>query len=110
MVLNISFKHMDASDALKAYTQEKSERLAKYFRGKINVTWNFTLEKQNRVAHCHLVGNNMDYFGEATTEDFYASVDLTIEKIKKQLRKHKEIVKDHLHRNGHRTPAGSAVS
>ena len=108
MVLNISFKHMDSSDALKAYTQEKSERLMKYFDGRITVDWNFSIEKQSRVAHCHLVGNNMDYFGEASTEDLYASVDVVIEKIEKQLRKHKEIVRDHLHKNGHRTPAGSA--
>ena len=102
MTLNISFKHMDASDALKAYTKEKTDKLEKYFRGRIAVTWNFTIEKQNRVAHCHLVGNNMDYFGEAATEDFYASVDMAVEKIEKQLRKHKEIVKDHLHKHASR--------
>jgi putative sigma-54 modulation protein len=102
MTLNVSFKHMDSSNALRTYASEKSERLAKYFRGKITVSWNFTIEKQYRVAHCHLVGNNMDYFAEAATEDFYASIDETIEKIERQLKKHKEIVKDHLHRNGRR--------
>lgn len=105
MVLNMSFKHMDPSDAIRAYTTEKSERLKKYFNGKINVTWNFSVEKLNQIAHCHLVGNNMDYFGEASTEELRASIDLALEKIEKQLRKHKEIVKDHLHRNGHRQPA-----
>ena len=44
----------------------------------------------------------MDFFGEASTEDFKASIDSALEKIEKQIRKHKEIVKDHLHRNGHR--------
>ncbi len=102
MVLNMSFKHMDPSNSIKAYTEAKSEKLQKYFRGKISVTWNFCHEKQNRIAHCHLMGNNMDYFGEASTEDFFASIDQAIDKIEKQLRKHKEIVKDHLHRNGHR--------
>jgi putative sigma-54 modulation protein len=105
MTLNVSFKHMDSSNALREYAQEKSERLAKYFRGRINVSWNFTIEKQYRVAHCHLVGNNMNYFAEASTEDFYASIDEAIEKIEKQLRKHKEIVKDHLHRHGRRISA-----
>ncbi|MCM2276511.1 MAG: ribosome-associated translation inhibitor RaiA [Oligoflexia bacterium] len=100
MQLNISFKHMDTSDALRTYTQEKSERLKKYFNGRISVTWNFSIENMEKVAHCHLVGNNMDYFGEAATGDFHASIDSTLDKIEKQLRKHKEIVKDHLHRNG----------
>lgn len=98
MHINISFKHMDTSDALRTYTTEKCEALKKYFNGKISVTWNFAIENQDRVAHCHLVGNNMDYFGEASTADFHASIDAALEKIEKQLRKHKEIVKDHLHK------------
>ncbi len=107
MNLNISFKHMDASEALKQYTTEKSEKLRKYFKGNISVNWNFSAEKQSRIAHCHLLGNNMDYFGEASTEDMYASVDAALEKIEKQIRKHKEIVKDHLHKNGHRSTSGT---
>lgn len=102
MTLNVSFKHMDSSNSLKAYAQEKSDRLSKYFKGKITVSWNFTIEKQFRVSHCHLVGNNMDYFAETSTEDFYSSIDETVEKIEKQLRRHKEIVKDHLHRQARR--------
>jgi len=102
MNLNISFKHIAPSDALKVFTEEKCETLKKYFDGKIHVTWNFTVENLSKIAHCHLVGNNMDYFGEGVTEDFHASVDLALDKIEKQIRKHKEKVKDHLHKNGHR--------
>jgi putative sigma-54 modulation protein len=104
MTLNISFKNLEATDAIKNYTQEKSEKLAKYFKGRIGVTWTFSVERQGQVAHCHMVGNNMDYFGEAETQDLYASIDVVVDKIEKQLRKHKEIVKDHLHKHGHRLP------
>ncbi len=104
MNLNISFKHMDPSESLKTYTTEKSSKLKKYFHGRITVTWNLTIEKQSKIAHCHLVGNNMDYFGESQSEDFLSSIDMALDKIEKQVRKHKEIVKDHLHKNGHRVP------
>lgn len=107
MVLHMSFKHMKASNTIKAYANEKSERLAKYFRGRTSLTWNFSVEKVKRVAHCHLVGNNMDFFGEAATEDLRVSIDRTVDKIERQIRRHKEIVKDHLHRNGHRLPKAS---
>ena len=107
MNLNISFKQMSSSDALKFYTKEKSDKLAIYFNGRISVTWTFSVEKLNKIAHCHLVGNNMDYFSDAETADMHASIDLVIEKLEKQIRKHKEIVKDHLHKNGHRLPATS---
>lgn len=94
----MSFKNIEATDSIKAFTEEKSKKLEKYFRGRITVSWNFSIERQNQIAHCHLVGNHMDYFGEASTSDLYASIDQAIEKIEKQLRKHKEIVKDHLHK------------
>jgi len=103
MQLNVSFKNMDSSPSLRTFIEEKSQTLTKYFDGRIHVTWHLTIEKQNRVAHCHMVGNNMDYFGEASTEDFMASIEEALDKIERQVRKHKEIVKDHLHRNGHRT-------
>ncbi|OFZ70541.1 MAG: ribosomal subunit interface protein [Bdellovibrionales bacterium RIFOXYD1_FULL_44_7] len=95
MTLNISFKHLDPTDAIKNYTSEKSEKLRKYFNGKTAISWNFTVEKANHIAHCHLIGNNMNYFGEATTTDLYASIDLAIDKIETQLRKHKEKIKNH---------------
>ena len=95
MTVNISFKQMDPSETLKGYTNEKADKLAKYFRGRISTTWNFTHERESRIVHCHLIGNNMDYFAEAATEDFRVSIDQVVDKIEKQIRKHKEIVKDH---------------
>jgi putative sigma-54 modulation protein len=107
MQINISFKHMDASEAVRSYAIEQTKKLEKYFRGRTSVAWNFVVEKQNQVAHCHLVGNNMDYFGEGSTQDMYASIDVAIDRIEKQLRKHKEIVKGHLHTDRSRIPQAS---
>ena len=86
---------MEPSESLKLFIEEKSLTLKKYFNGKISLTWNLSIERLERIAHCHLVGNNMDFFGEASTEDFKASIDQAADKIEKQLRKHKEIVKNH---------------
>lgn len=97
MNLQVSFKNIDSSPSLKEFIEGKSSTLKKYFDGKISVTWTIGLEHQAKIAHCHLVGNNMDYFGEGSTEEFKASVDVALEKIEKQVRKHKEIIKDHKH-------------
>ncbi len=104
MKLNMSFKQMRSSKAIQAYTKEKCERLAKYFRGRTSVTWNFSADRVNKTAHVHLVGNSMDFFGQSVAEDMHAAIDQAIIKIEKQIRKRKEIVKDHLHRHGHRVP------
>src|SRR5262245_36539996 len=99
MIVNVSFKHMKSSDHVRDYAQEKTECPKKYFDGKIHVTWTFSNEKEGHIAHCHLVGNQMDFFGETSAESFSEAVDLTIEKIEKQIRKRKEIVTNHLHKN-----------
>ena len=95
MLIQISFKHMKSSDHLKEYANEKSERLKKYFDGKIHITWTLSVEKAGHIAHCHLVGNHMDYFGEGTEENMHAAIDTTIDRIEAQIRKHKEIVTKH---------------
>lgn len=100
MNINMSFKHIEPTESIKAYATEKSDKLSKYFRGKISVNWNFTVERQNQIAHLHILGNDIDYFSESNTQDLYASIDSVVDKVEKQLRKHKEIVKDHLHKNG----------
>ena len=95
MIIHISFKNVDHSDALKVYTEEKCAKIAKYFEGKITLNWNFSIENKNKIAHVHMLGNHIDLFGEASTEDFHASVDGAIARIEKQIRKHKEIVTNH---------------
>lgn len=95
MYLNFSFKHMDASDAVRNYAAEKTEKLQKYFNGNMSVTWNFSVEKQNHIAHCHVTGSHLDIFGEGLTNDLYASIDMAIDKAERQLRKHKEQVTEH---------------
>ncbi|MEN9722112.1 MAG: ribosome-associated translation inhibitor RaiA [Pseudomonadota bacterium] len=104
MNLQMTFKHIQPNEKVKSYAQEKSEKLNKYFDGKISVSWNFTFERDTAVAHCHVVGKNIDYFGECEAETLPASIDLVIEKIERQVRKHKEMVRDHLHSANHEKP------
>ncbi len=94
MQLEINFKQINSDDAIKKYADKKSSKLKKFFNGEITVRWTFSEEKQDQIAHCHLTGNNMDYFGEAKTSSLYASIDQGIVKIEKQIQKHKEIIKD----------------
>lgn len=100
MTFKASFKQMKTSAAIRTYAKEKSQRLSKYFAGRISVNWNFSVERELRHAHCHVMGDHIDYFGEAQTDDLRGSIDIVVEKIERQLRKHKEVVKDHLHRQG----------
>jgi putative sigma-54 modulation protein len=95
MVIQVSFKQVDQSEALMEYINEKCKKLEKYFRGKLHMVWNVDVTKSEWTAHCHLLGSHMDYFGEALASDPYQSIDLAISKIEKQVRKRKEILTRH---------------
>ena len=94
MNIKISYKHLESTDGLEATTHKKSEKLKKYFDGKMNLDWNFSVEKLDHTAHCHLTGDHMEFFAEARTETMYSAIDEVIDHLERQLRKNKEISKD----------------
>ncbi len=95
MQIKISYKHIDSSPAIDEVTQKKSEKLKKYFRGKLNLNWIFTVEKQNHIAHCHLTGDHIDFYAESTTDSLYAAIDQVVSQLDRQVRKNKELVTNH---------------
>lgn len=99
MNLEFTFKHMKSSEHIKEYTTEKSDKLKKYFQGRLHLVWSFTTSgKEGHIAHCHLLGDHMDYFVESTEDNMYAAIDHCVSRLERQVRKHKEIVKDKIHR------------
>lgn len=98
MKIDLTFKHMDATEALKNHVNEKSERLKKFVSEQTQCQWVFFVEADLHVAELHVVGPHIDFFAQSKTGDLYQSIDEAVDKLEKQLRKHKEIVKDHLHR------------
>lgn len=95
MIVDIHFKHMDSSDSLRDYANEKSLKLKKYLDGKVHATWTFDKEHGEFISHCHVVGSHIDLFGEGRSEEAYATVDMAVAKLEKQLRRHKEIITNH---------------
>ena len=102
MVIDMNFKHMEPRNGDKGYAQEQSARLRKFFRGKIHVNWSFAKERATFVAHCHILGNHMDYFGGAQAGSLSGAIDLVIDKMEKQVRRHKEMLKNRLHNHDYR--------
>jgi putative sigma-54 modulation protein len=106
MNLTITFKQGISDDRLREHIEERSKTFQRYFQGNLSLTWTLSAEKQTRGAHCHLVGQRMDYFGEAEGETFLVAVHQVLDKLEKQVRKHKERVKNHLHQ-GTLAPVGA---
>jgi putative sigma-54 modulation protein len=99
MNIHMTFKKMDATEALKTHVNDRTERLKKFVGSQTEFLWVFYLEADDHVADLRVQGPHIDVFAQAKSNDMYLSIDEVSEKIERQLRKNKEIVKDHLHRS-----------
>ena len=98
MQLNITGHHIEVTDSLKNYVEEKLERLEKHFDHVNNVHVILTVEKLRQKAEATVNVNGASLFADATEEDMYASIDAMTDKLDRQIKKHKEKLKDH-HQN-----------
>lgn len=87
--------HVDITDALRQYVSSKMERLERHFDSVTDIHVVLSVEKMRQKAEAtlHLSGNKL--FADATDEDMYAAIDALVDKLDRQLKKHKEKVTDH---------------
>jgi putative sigma-54 modulation protein len=97
MQMSVTFRHMDATEALKDYAQEKVDRIRKYFPDPIKA--HVVLECDRGYNHhadvIITLHNGIVIAGEETTEDMYSSIDLVMAKIERQVRRYKEKIRSH---------------
>ncbi len=90
MQINISGHHVEVTDALKSYVNSKMEKLQRHSDhvNHIKVTLSVEKQRQKAEAHTHVAGS--DISAQAEKPDMYASIDALIDKLDRQLLKHKE--------------------
>lgn len=95
MQIATTFRHMEASDALKSYVEEKLARVQKYIDEPINVQVFLTVEKIRHIAEITITAKGITIKASEETNDMYAAVDAVLDKIERQLRRYKEKIKEH---------------
>ena len=95
MQLNITGQHVDLTEAMQEYVKTKITKLERYFDNVTNVHVILSVEKKNQKAEAtvHVAGG--DLFAEATSENMYAAIDSLVDKLDRQIKKHKEKLTDH---------------
>jgi putative sigma-54 modulation protein len=95
MHLNITFRHLDASDSLKDYARERVEKVNKYLdrAGEAHVV--LSLERHLHHADITLQSGAFVLRGKDKSEDMYGSIDMAVEKIERQLKRYKDKLKNH---------------
>jgi putative sigma-54 modulation protein len=95
MQLSITGHHVDVTPALRNYVSGKLTRIERHFDHMSDIHCILTVEKllHKAEATIHLSGSTIH--AESTEEDMYAAIDGLIDKLDRQVRKHKEKLKDH---------------
>jgi putative sigma-54 modulation protein len=93
--MNITFRHLDPIESLKAYAQEKVERVNKYLDRATEANVVLSLERHLHHAEIRIQSGTWLLRGREKSEDMYASIDLAMDKIERQLKRYKEKLKGH---------------
>ena len=91
MQISLTGHHVDLTDSLRAYVDQKFERLDHV----TNVHVILSVEKLAQKAEANMHVSGAEIFADATHEDMYAALDALVDKLDRQLIKHKEKMKSH---------------
>ncbi len=102
MNLTISGHHLEVTPALRNYVTTKLDRISRHFDQVVDIKVILTVEnlrekdrRQRAECNIHVKGN--DLFAESAHEDLYAAVDDLVDKLDRQVNRHKTRIQDHHH-------------
>jgi putative sigma-54 modulation protein len=95
MQINLTGHHVEITDAIRDYINEKLQRIERHFENVTDAHFILTVEKleQKAEAILHVSGNTLH--AHAVDQDMYAAIDSLMDKLDRQVRKHKEKITNH---------------
>jgi putative sigma-54 modulation protein len=87
MNISITFRQMEATDAVKNYANEKVARLQKFLRRPLKGQVTLSCRDGGRSHHAEVdVHAGAEHFhAHETSEDMYATIDKVIDKLERQI-------------------------
>lgn len=93
MQINLTGHHVEITDSLRDYVNSKFSRLERHFDNITIAHVILTLEKYQQIAEANLHVSGGEIFANAQHDDMYAAIDGLIDKLDRQIIKHKEKLK-----------------
>ena len=97
MQINLTGHHVEITDSLRNYVNEKMARLERHFDKVNDMHVILELEKLRHKAEAKVNMRGNTIFADAVEDDMYAAIDALIDKLDRQVKKHKEKITNHLH-------------
>ena len=97
MQIDITGHHVDVTPALRAYTTEKMQKIARHFDQVKSIHVILNVEKLQQQAEATVNAAGRTLFATQTATDMYASIDGLVDKLDRQVRRYKDRLTDHQH-------------
>ncbi|ADD68082.1 sigma 54 modulation protein/ribosomal protein S30EA [Denitrovibrio acetiphilus DSM 12809] len=94
MNIQITARNIELTDAIRDYAEKKVSKLEKYFDYITDANVLLEVQKNVHIVEVLVSAKGVFMKGLEKSEDLYASIDLAVDKIEKQLVKYKEKLKD----------------
>lgn len=86
MNIAITFRQMEATDAMKGHAQEKFGKLQKYLRQPMTAQVTLGLEGRLHSVEAEVHSGGAHYRASQETEDMYASINGVVDTLERQIR------------------------
>jgi putative sigma-54 modulation protein len=98
MQTSVTFKNINPSKHFRSYVQDKLARFDRLLDTPSEASVVLSVEKLRHIAEINLAGGKLNINAKEENSDMHAAIDLVLDKLKKQIKKHKQ--KTRGHRNG----------
>lgn len=89
MKINITAKNFKVSDYLESVVQKKLDKLDKFFKGDPRADVTIATEAGKQIMETTIYHNGVFLRAKVESSDIYASIDGVVEKLERQIEKHK---------------------
>ncbi len=99
MQIDLSGHHVDVTESMRTYVNEKIGKLRNHFDRVTDVHVVLSVEKQIQKAEATIQVKGNKIFAHADNADMYAAIDALADKLDRQIIKHKEKIQSHRGKN-----------
>ncbi|SEM26317.1 putative sigma-54 modulation protein [Syntrophus gentianae] len=95
MKISVTFRNTEDEGWQKEYVDDRMKKLNKYIDAPADVHVVLTVEKFRNVAEINVLTNGLNIIGKEESKDMHLAIDNAVEKIERQLKKHREKIRVH---------------
>ncbi len=96
MQTTVTFKKIDPSDPLKSYVNKKLDKFDRMLDSPAEAHVVLSVEKIRHIAEITLTCDKLNIHARESSENMYSSIDILMDKVRVQIKKHKEKIKQHM--------------